>query len=65
MSAKGDVGEPIEARDVDLSKEDEMLPKGAVQVEPPSREGDVYDTAGSHGHMALEAAKGLEKEHKE
>lgn len=62
--AKGTVpaeeGEPIEARDVDISKEDEMLPKRAKQVEPPSREGDVPDTAGSHGPMAPEAAKGLD-----
>lgn len=63
--AKGTVpeeGAPIEARDVDISKEDEMLPARAKQVTPPSREGDVPDTAGSHGRMAPEAAKGLDEE---
>lgn len=53
--------EPIEARGVDISKEDEMLPRGAKAVYPPSREGAVRDTAGSHGRMAPETAKALDE----
>lgn len=59
---KRDKGEPIEARDVDISKEDEMLPEGAKQVSPPSGEGEEPDTAGRHGRMAPEAARGLDEE---
>lgn len=55
----------IEARDVDISKEDEMLPDGAKQVKRPPREGNVPDTAGKHGPMAPESARGLEKESEE
>lgn len=51
----------IEARDVDISKEDEMLPDGAKQVRRPSREGNEPDTAGQHGSMAPESARGLEQ----
>lgn len=53
--------EPIEARDVEISKEDEMLPEGAQQVSPLSREGDRPDTAGSHGRMAPESARALDE----
>lgn len=63
--AKGTVApeedRPIEARDVDLWKEEEMLPDRAEQVEAPSREGNEHDTAGAHGPMAPEAARGLER----
>lgn len=52
---------PIEARGIDLSKEDEMLPDRAKQVSKPSREGNVPDTAGQHGPMAPESARGLKK----
>lgn len=54
-------GSPIEARDVDISKEDEMLPKRAKPTREPSREGNVPDTAGEHGKMAPESAKALER----
>lgn len=46
---------------VTLSEEDEMLPKDAQPTYEPSREGNVPDTAGKHGKMAPEAAKGLDE----
>jgi hypothetical protein len=51
----------LEARDVGLSKEDELLPDGAKPVRPPSPEGEEPDTAGRHGPMAPEAARGIEE----
>jgi hypothetical protein len=53
--------EPIEAKDIEISKEDEMLPEKAEQVSPPSREGNEPDTAGLHGRMAPEAARALDE----
>lgn len=52
-------------QDADLGdvpeKEEEMLPRDAQQVRPPDAGGEEPDTAGRHGRMAPEAAKGLDE----
>lgn len=57
----------IEAKSVDVAKEDEMLPKGAQPVAPSRSDegGERRDTAGEHGEMAPEAAKGLDLQQQE
>lgn len=42
-------------------KEEEMLPRNAEQVPQESTGDEIPDTAGEHGRMAPEAARGIEK----
>lgn len=60
--AKSEKALPKDVDTSDLpSKEDEMLPDRGRQMKPPRTGGEVPDTAGKHGALAPESARGLDE----